>query len=325
MRRDVKIKALTFSNLYFLCVAFCFLASLFVAVTSSYGLKADKVLATVNNEVIKFSDYQRFVKSIGSVKNKDVVDKDLLKRLIKEKIILHEAIRNGIEASDIEVDKGIEEFKKRNALSQEDFEKALAQDGMNIDSFRKFMKDKIISSRFVSINIYSKVVISDKEIEGFYNANKKDYLIEPEKVELKAIFLRLREGASVTELTDLKLKALKIVSCLKDSDSFERLVKQYSDEPLRSQGGMFGKFTRGILIPPLDNKAFFMKNGEISEPIWVSEGVYILQLINKTNESFKSIEDVKEEIRSYLYDREKEKLFNDWMKELWERASVKIK
>jgi parvulin-like peptidyl-prolyl isomerase len=68
-----------------------------------------------------------------------------------------------------------------------------------------------------------------------------------------------------------------------------------------------------------------MKNGEISEPIWVSEGVYILQLINKTNESFKSIEDVKEEIRSYLYDQEKEKLFNTWMKELWERASVKIK
>jgi hypothetical protein len=73
MRRDVKIKALTFSNLYFLCIVFCFLASLFVAVTSSYGLKADKVLATVNNEVIKSSDYQRFVKSIGSVKNKDVV------------------------------------------------------------------------------------------------------------------------------------------------------------------------------------------------------------------------------------------------------------
>ena len=73
MRRDVKIKALTFSNLYLLCVAFFFLASLFVSVTPSYGLKADKVLATVNNEVIKSSDYQRFVKSIGSVKNKDVV------------------------------------------------------------------------------------------------------------------------------------------------------------------------------------------------------------------------------------------------------------
>lgn len=321
----MKIKALTFSNLYYLCVVFFFLVGLFVAVTFSYALKVDKVLATVNNEVIKFSDYQRFVKNIGNVKNKDVVDKDLLKRLMKEKIILHEAIKDGIEASDVEIDKGIEEFKKQNALYQEDFKKALAQDGMNIDSFRKFIKDKIISSKIVSINVYSKVVISDKEIEGFYNANKKDYLIEPEKVELKAIFLRLGEGASVTELTDIKLKALKIVSCLKDSDSFERLVKQYSDEPLRSQGGMLGKFTRGILIPPLDNKAFSMKNGEISEPIWVNEGVYILRLINKTNESFKSIEEVKEEIRSYLYDREKEKLFNAWMKELWEKASVIIK
>jgi parvulin-like peptidyl-prolyl isomerase len=298
---------------------------LFGSVTPSYALTADKVLATVNNEVIKSSDYQRFVESIGTMENKDVVDRDLLKRLIKEKIILHEAIRNGIEASDVEIDKGIEEFKKQDALYQEDFEKALAQDGMSIDNFRKFIKDKIISSKLVSINVYSKVVISDKEIEGFYNANKKDYLIEPEKVELKAIFLSLREGASVTELTDIKLKALKIVSCLKDGNSFERLVKQYSDEPLRSQGGMLGKFTRGILIPPLDNKAFSMKNGEISEPIKVNEGVYILQLINKTNESFKSIEEVKEEIRSYLYEQEKEKLFNTWMNELWKKASVIIK
>jgi len=321
----VKIKALTFSNLYFLCVVFCFLVGLFGSVTPSYALTADKVLATVNNEVIKSSDYQRFVESIGTMENKDVVDRDLLKRLIKEKIILHEAIRNGIEASDVEIDKGIEEFKKQDALYQEDFEKALAQDGMSIDNFRKFIKDKIISSKLVSINVYSKVVISDKEIEGFYNANKKDYLIEPEKVELKAIFLSLREGASVTELTDIKLKALKIVSCLKDGNSFERLVKQYSDEPLRSQGGMLGKFTRGILIPPLDNKAFSMKNGEISEPIKVNEGVYILQLINKTNESFKSIEEVKEEIRSYLYEQEKEKLFNTWMNELWKKASVIIK
>ena len=88
---------------------------------------------------------------------------------------------------------------------------------------------------------------------------------------------------------------------------------------------MLGKFTRGILIPPLDNKAFSMKNGEISEPIKVNEGVYILQLINKTNESFKSIEEVKEEIRSYLYEQEKEKLFNTWMNELWKKASVIIK
>ncbi len=169
----MKIKALTFSNLYFLCVVFCFLVSLFVSVTSSYAIKADKVLATVNNEVIKFSDYQRFVKNIGNVKNKDVVDKDLLKRLIKEKIILHEAIRNGIEASDVEIDKGIEEFKKQNVLYQEDFEKALAQDGMNIDSFRKFMKDKIISSKIVSISVYSKVVKNEANAEAHAKEFKK--------------------------------------------------------------------------------------------------------------------------------------------------------
>lgn len=289
----------------------------------SYGLTVDSVIATVNNEIITLSDYQRFVASLGNTENKEVVEEVLLKRLIEEKVILHEALRRGIESSVTEVDKAIEEIKKQNALSQDDFEKMLAEEGKNINSYRKLIKDRIILSKLVREGVDSKVVVTDKEIEDFYNANKKDYLI-PEKVEVKAIFLGLNKDATITEITDLKRKVLRIVARLKEGDSFESLVNRYSDEPLKSRG-MLGEFERGALIPPLDNKAFSMRKGEISEPIWVSEGVYILKLKDKRGESYKTIKDVKKEIYEKLYVKKGEKLFNEWMKTLWEKASISIK
>ncbi len=304
---------------------FLFLYLEIVSADPSYGITADRVLATVNNEAITLSDYQRFIVNIGNnTGDKNAVDETVLKRLIEEKVILHEAIKRGIEVSDMEVAEKIEEFKNENTLSDEDFEKTLKEEGMDIHSYRKVIKDTIMSSKLINVDVDSKVVITDKEIENFYNANRKNYLSSPEKVEVKAIFLKLNKDASLTEITDLKRKALKIVARLKDGYGFDSLVEEYSDEPMRSQEGRLGEFVRGSLIPPLDDKAFSMKKGEISEPIWVSEGVYILQLVNKIPESFKPIEEVREDIFKHLYEQKRERLFNEWMKTLWERASITI-
>jgi parvulin-like peptidyl-prolyl isomerase len=322
----MKIRAHTFSKL---CFMFCFLSfavSPFVAVNFSHGITVDRVLATVGNDVITLSDYQRFIKGLGMKEDGGKVDAVLLKELIEVKVILQEAIRKGVEASDMEVNKVIEEFKKQNnLLSQEDLENMLAKEGINIPDFIRLIKDKVTGLKFIDTEVDSKIVMIDKEVEDFYNTHKKDYLNSPEKVEIKTIFLRLRKDASVTEITDLKRRVLKITALLKGGNSFEKLVEEYADEPMRSQKGRMGEFVRRALVPPLDNKAFSMKNGEISEPIWTEEGVYILQLVNKTDESFRPLDEVKGEIYKNLYNQKREKLFIDLRGRLWERASITIK
>ncbi|HAM51802.1 MAG TPA: hypothetical protein DCP92_14370 [Nitrospiraceae bacterium] len=187
------------------------------------------------------------------------------------------------------------------------------------------MKDKIISQKLILNDVDSKVIITDGEIEAFYNEHKRDYLTGAEKVEVKAIFVKLPEDASLTELTDLKRRALWIMAQLKNGESFDRVVEKYSDEPLRSQGGRLGEFTRGAIIPPLGNKAFSMKKGEISEPIWLHDGAYILYLENKTPDSFRPLSEVRGEIKERLFKQKKEQVLNEWLRALWDMASVTIK
>ena len=114
------------------------------------------------------------------------------------------------------------------------------------------------------------------------------------------------------------------MALLRDGENFERLVDEYSDEPLKSHRGVLGRFARGALITPLDQKAFSMKEREISDPIWVGDGVFILQLISRSDETFKPLHQVKQTIYDTLFKQRREKVFNDWIKALWEKASVRI-
>jgi peptidyl-prolyl cis-trans isomerase SurA len=291
----------------------------------SYGLTFDRVIATVGSEVITFGDYKQFLKGISDADSGDKVDQKLLRKFIEEKLIRQEAKRKGVEASDAEVEKAIEEFKTQNGISQQDFEQSLNNEGLNTESYKKIIRDQLTSSKLVGIEVDAKIFVTDDEIKNYYEANKKDFVDTPEKFEVKAIFIPLREEASVTEITDLKLRSLKIVSRLRQGDNFDLLVDDYCDEPLRSQGGMLGKFAKGSLIPPLNDKVFSLKVGEISDPVWVEDGVYILEIAGRIPETFKKIEEVRPGIRDYLYKRKREKLYNEWINTLWERSTVTIK
>ena len=240
---------------------------LFLSASLSYGITFDRVLATVGEEVITFADYQLFIKSIGNGEKSNSIDEDFLKKMIEEKVILLEAKRKGIDAGDEEVDKKIQEFQGQHGFTQEAFEAVLKEEGLNTHTYRKLVKDGIISSKLINEDIDTKIFVDDKEILNFYHANKRDFLSNPEKVELKAIFLRMKEDASVTEITDLKLRALKIAGQVKQGETFDIFVDQFSDEPLKSQEGKLGNFAKGALIGPLDIRAFSMKVGEISDPV----------------------------------------------------------
>jgi peptidyl-prolyl cis-trans isomerase SurA len=302
---------------------YCFLF-LLITIHSAYSVTVDRVLATAGDEVITYTEYRKFVGSMGEIEKKEAVDEKILRSLIDEKIILNEAKKTGVEAGDIETEQAIAEFKVRHKLSPEEFKGMLSAEGLNEDGFRKVMKEKIMVSKLIDREVESKIMVTEEEKIDYYNVKRRDYINIPEKIEIKAVFIRLKEGASITEITDLKRKTLKIVSLLRRGEDFDQIVDEYSDEPLKSQGGLLGTFVRGILIPQLDNTAFSMKEGEISNPIWVNEGAYILKVIKKNNESFQPFQAVKEDITKRIFGQKREILMNEWMKKLWEKSSVRV-
>jgi peptidyl-prolyl cis-trans isomerase SurA len=307
----------------------CFLFVLTVLTVCSFqgtlhGETVDRILATIDDQVITLADYRLFFRGLSDGVTGEVVDEKVLRQLLEEKLIAREAQKRGINAPDAEVEKMIEDFKTQNNLNAEMFETYLKDDGIDLEKFRALVRERILISQILSSDVDAKVLITEREVEDYYLAHRREFLDNPEYVQLKAIFFLIREGSSVTEITDMKRRALRIVGLLRDGADFETLVEEYSDEPLKSDRGILGKFARGALIAPLDRKAFSMKTGEISDPIWVGDGVFILQLVGRSEETYQSIEQVRKTIYDGLFRQKRDQVFNDWIKALWEKSSVRI-
>lgn len=306
-------------------VVFLFSLLIFVSFCcTAYGLTVDSVLATVGDEIITFKDYKQFAR-VSGVDNPTDVDQTVLKKMLEEKVIVQEAKRKGYDVTDKEVEGLAEEFKTQNGLSKEDMESFLKDQGLDMKAYRATLRDKVLVSKVVGGDVDSKVIVREQEIEDYYKNNESEFLASAEKVEVKAIFLKLRDDATVTELTDLKRRALRIAALLKDGYNFDSLVEEYSDEPLKSRNGELGKFSSGGLIRPLDKKVSSMKKGEISDPVWVSEGAYILMVVGRSAEAFKTLDEVRSVIREKLVRQKRDRIYNEWIKDLWEKSLVTIK
>lgn len=289
-----------------------------------YEVTLDKVVATVNNKPVTLADYHLYLKLSGEPVLDEEVSEKTLKRLIEEKIIVADALKQGIGASTEEIETGISEFVALNGITEEELESYLREDGIQMEDYRRMVEEQIMIAKHISFYVETRVVIRDDEIEKFYNDHREQFLKSPEKVELKAIFLKLKDRASVTEITDLKRRALKIVSLLQGGESFDTLLYVYSDEPLRSLDGKLGIFERETLVPPLDKAAFSLKEGGISGPISVQDGIYFLKVVKSTERSYRGIEEAREDIYNAIFAKKKEKIYNEWIKSLWEQASVSI-
>jgi len=289
---------------------------LFLAAGTSFGLTVDRVLATVNNEVITLSDYRKFVLRVDPYADRDNVREPYLRRLIEEHLILQEAKKSGIDASEDEIGQSIEYFKTQSGLSQTELEKTLAEEGMTMAEYRSQLKNHLISLKIIDKEVSAKVLVSSSDTNRYYEQNLHLFMENPEKAQVKALFMKLSDNPTLTEITDLKVRSLKISTEIKKGEPFEKVAVQHVD---------FGEFQRGTLIPALEEKIFSMKEGDVSGPVWTKDGVYILKVVKRIMPAYAPPAKVRDQIYAKVYEQQREQKLNEWMKRLWERSSVTIR
>jgi peptidyl-prolyl cis-trans isomerase SurA len=301
-----------------------FLMFLIFSTESAEALTVDKVIAKANNEIITLSDYKKFVSQTENYADKENVDESLLRKMIDEKLILQEASLKGIDVTEAEAEQLIRDFMNQNGINRDGLEKNLELEGISYSEYKKLIKVNMLSSKIIDMEVNSKIIVSDNEISDHYNKNKKLFLADSEKVQINAILFRIGENPSMTEITDLKIKSMKTWSMIKKGEPFEKIAAQYSKVGQGNVDVISGEFEKGELAAALEKEVLKTIEGDITKPVWTKDGVYIIKLINKSKETYNSLDKVRSHIYSTLYDLKREEKFNEWMKSLWGKSSVKI-
>jgi peptidyl-prolyl cis-trans isomerase SurA len=133
----------------------------------------DGVAAVVNTGYVTRKEIDDRVATItkqgggAAMPDKETLRKQVLERLIVEKIQLQDAEQNGISVTNAELDKIIADIATRNKLSMAEFRATIKKSGSSFERYREMLREDVIVTRFREREVDSQIKISDAEIDNY--------------------------------------------------------------------------------------------------------------------------------------------------------------
>lgn len=299
----------------------------------------EEIVARVNNQIITRGEFLRSKEDLRKEAqqqdpvNADKViadrDKDVLRDLIDQQLLLDKGKELGITA-DTELVKKLDQMRKEmNLDSMEDLEKAATAQGVSFEDFKQNMRNQIITQQVIGKEVGSRLNISKEDEQKFYDEHKNE-LDQPEQVRLSEILISTdkkpndkRDEAQIVE--DAQKKANSVLEEIKKGTKFEDVAKKNSEGPSAAQGGDLGYFKRGTLAKELEDKTFTMKTGDVSDVIRTKQGFIILKATDHTEAGIPPMNKIEPRIQDAVYMQKLQPALREYLTKLREDAFIDIK
>ena len=143
------------------------------------------------------------------------------------------------------------------------------------------------------------VTVSDADIKSYYDAHLSEFMtdeqvkvsylelsmkdlaksVKVDESELKAYYKEHEASYSTEDFTSAEKKITEIAARIKKGEAFDKLAKEYSQDPGSAiKGGDLGFFSRGMMVKPFEDAAFKLKVGEVSKPVRTQFGYHLIKL-----------------------------------------------
>ena len=314
-------------------------ASLALLTQCSSPLSGD-VAATVNSRPVTYTALnQAIAAEYPSTPMKQADDQttalrlDALRALIDQEIYIQRAEKEGLLASDSDVDAKFNELK--TPYSEPDFQKLLTQRKMSPQDLKNQIRRELSVEKLFTKEIGAHISISDAEVTAFYNANKAAYNVPENTVHLAQIVVTPTPDPNVHNLKDDKAqneeqarnKIQMLQLRLKQGEDFATLAQNFSEDPSSAQnGGDYGMVGESALKNPELRKIIMdMTPGQTSPIIRTPEGYRLIKVLGRVMAGQRQLSDprVQEEIRRTLFNRKDQLLRAAFVETARDEAKVK--
>jgi peptidyl-prolyl cis-trans isomerase SurA len=296
--------------------------------TSVSAEVVDRIVAVVNRKVITLYQLQEaqkaFLREVKGSKETEQARTKVLNALIEEELIRQAAEKEGILVSQDDLNAALDDIKQRNnLLTDEQLKDALGKEGKTWEHFTEDIRNQIKAAKLVNREVYSKVDLSESDVEAYYQNHPDLFQQSPPTVRVRQILLKVDEKADEAEIQRVKAKAEQLVQQLRAGADFAEMAKQNSEDPSAQSGGEFGTFKQGDLAAPF-NMVFDLKVGDISDPVQSAQGFHILSVQEKRSGEQASYEAAKPKIRQKLREEKSQELYQQWIANLKEKTYIEV-
>ncbi len=242
----------------------------------------DKVIVVVNDEPIMLSEYrirhQREQLRASERVRSDLsgINPDILEALIDERLQAQAAFAQGITVSEQEVDQILSTMAAQNQLSLQQLFEELDESGISPAEFRYSLAEQQLVRKVVDIAVNSRVTVSEQEVDYHLQAHK-DIYARNEAYEISHLLISVADK-SETEVKEIENTVKEIRRSLISGQSFEEVVKNYSDGENIEEGGYLGWLREGQLPELFVDALRKSSAGGYSDVLKSANGFHILKL-----------------------------------------------
>lgn len=277
---------------------------------------ADRIVAIVNKDTITQSEADAFLNLIimqlsqryqGKELEERIEDekKELMAKMIEERIILQEAKRKKLEVRVDMVKKRLEEAR-RSYGSDEEFEQSLKLRGLTLRDLEKRLGEQMMLRGLIEQEVNSRIVISPDEVTVYYEKNKDDFL-QPEMRAIESLYF---EDENITE---------KLLEDLKTGADFKQLAERYMAAYAKDA------LSRSQLRPEIQEAIFSLEINKVSDVVRFNKGIYVFKLLEIHPQVLKDLVDVHDWIYNYIFKQKLSVKLSEWIEGLKSRAYIVIK
>jgi peptidyl-prolyl cis-trans isomerase SurA len=256
---------------------------------------------------------------------------NILNELINNQILVTHASHSRVTAPESEIDAKVGELK--SPYSPEEFQKKLAEQGMDNDALRNQIRENLIITKLINKDIISHISVSDAEIAAYYQKNKANFNVSETTYHIAQIQVTPRPDAEVRNLKndDAKTpaaaehKVRALYEGLMHGEDFGTVAQEYSEDPSTAAGGGdMGFIPASGLNAALKQVVNSLKVGQVSPIIRSDIGYHIFKLLGVEEAGQHTLTDlrVQSAIRQTLNNEKEQLLKAAYIESLRNRAKV---
>lgn len=245
---------------------------------------AHSIAAVVNSDIITSHDLRQRVlfmlATTGVERNEETlnrIQRQALRNLVDEHLQMQEAEKFDLSIDDAEVNQNVGRLIGRNGLDPQEVVQRLAEVGVSIDTLRDQVRSEIAWQRIVNGLFGQRIRISDSVIDE--TLNRISATADEPSYRMAEIYIEASEdiGGPAGALDGAKA----MVSQLAEGAPFALLAQQFSSASSAASGGDMGFVKVGDVRPEIAAVIPELDDGEVSEPIVVPGGVYVVAIIER--------------------------------------------
>jgi len=255
---------------------------------------------------------------LGQIREKML--KQTVDDFVTRTLLTQAAVKQGVKVSDAEINVEIDKIKATLPQGMT-LEKALGESGITEDKLRSEIRFSLEIKKAVEARNPDKKVLSDKEIEDYYTANKKMFEV-PETVHARHVLIKTEEKDDQKTKDAKKAKAEDLQKKIKGGADFASVAKESSDCPSKAKGGDLGTFQRGQMVKPFEDAAFSQEINAISPVVETKFGYHIIQVLEHNQPKTKSLSEAKGAIAQDLEQKKLQEAAAKYIAELKSKANI---